>query len=409
MKLLKSLSKLKLHWQILIAFILAILFGVFLKDHVLYVSWMGELFLRMLRMIVIPLILSSIISGLVNIGGGSHLGRLGLKTFGFYLTTSTFAIIVGLVLVNVIKPGVGMDITSVAIDDTIAIERPGVAEVFLNIVPDNIFHAMASNDFLAVIFFALLAGIFINKLDTKNNLILSSFFKATFELFMQITMFVIKLAPFGIFGLIARVVAEQKDFGNMISGLGMFMLTVLLGIFIHSLITLPLIAKYIGKAKPFKHLSNVKTTLITAFSTASSAAALPLNMKETNENSGVSHKITNFTIPIGTTINMDGTAIYISAVVLFIAQAQGAVMGIKEQVLILVTALLSSIGTAGIPMASLVIITIILEVLGLPLELMALILPVDRILDMFRTTTNVWGDSCCAVVVAKSEGEKLKV
>ncbi len=409
MKLLKSLTKLKLHWQILIAFILAILFGIFFKDHVIYVSWMGDIFLRLLRMIVIPLILSSIISGLVNIGSGGNLGRLGLKTFGFYLTTSTFAIIVGLLLVNIIKPGVGMDITSVAVDESIVIERPEISDVFLNIVPDNIFHAMATNDFLAVIFFAILAGIFISKLDKKNNLVLSHFFKAFFELFMKITMFVIKLAPFGIFGLIAKVVAEQKDFVNMVSSLGLFMLTVLLGILIHSLITLPLITRYIGKAKPFRHLSNVKTTLITAFSTASSAASLPLNMKETHENSGVSHKITNFTIPIGTTINMDGTAIYISAVVLFIAQAQGEVMGMQEQILILITALLSSIGTAGIPMASLVIITIILQVLGLPLELMALILPVDRILDMFRTTANVWGDSCCAVVVAKSEGEKLNV
>jgi len=172
---------------------------------------------------------------------------------------------------------------------------------------------------------------------------------------------------------------------------------------------LPLLTRFIGKAKPFKHLSNVKTTLITAFSTASSAASLPLNMKETNEKSGVSHKITNFTLPIGTTINMDGTAIYIAAVVMFIAQAKGVDMGLKEQVLILITALMSSIGTAGVPMASLVIITIILEVLGLPLELMALILPVDRILDMFRTTANVWGDSCGAVIIAKSEGEVLNV
>ncbi len=409
MKLLKSLLKLKLHWQILIAFILAILFGIFFKEQVIYVSWMGDIFLRLLRMIVIPLILSSIISGLVNIGSGGSLGRLGLKTFGYYLTTSTFAIIVGLALVNIIRPGVGMDITSVAVDDSISIERPPISEVFINIVPDNIFHALASNDFLAVIFFALLAGIFISKMDKKNNLILSNFFNAFFELFMKITLFVIKLAPLGIFGLIVKVVAEQEDFGNMVSSLGIFMLTVILGILIHSLITLPLITRFIGKAKPFKHLNNVKTTLITAFSTASSAASLPLNMKETHENSGVSHKITNFTIPIGTTINMDGTAIYISAVVMFIAQAQGAVMGLQEQILILVIALMSSIGTAGVPMASLVIITIVLEVLGLPLELIALVLPVDRILDMFRTTTNVWGDSCCAVVVAKSEGEDLNV
>ncbi|MFO7827489.1 MAG: dicarboxylate/amino acid:cation symporter [Bacteroidales bacterium] len=403
------MKKLALHWQILIAFIIAILFGIFLKDQVQYVSWMGDIFLRMLKMIVIPLVLSSIISGIANIGGDGNFGKLGLKTIGYYLMTSVFAITTGLFLVNLIKPGVGMDITSISIDETISIERPALSDIFINIVPENIFQAMATNDFLAVIFFAILAGIYISKLDKKNNLILSDFFSATFELFMKITMFVIKLAPFGIFGLIVKVVAEQEDFGNMVAKLGTFMLTVIAGILIHSFITLPLITRFIGKAKPFKHLSNVKTTLITAFSTASSAASLPLNMKETNEKSGVSHKITNFTLPIGATVNMDGTAIYIAAVVMFIAQAKGVDLGIKEQILILITALMSSIGTAGVPMASLVIITIILEVLGLPLELLALILPVDRLLDMFRTATNVWGDSCGAVVIAKSEGEILNV
>ncbi len=403
------MKKIALHWQILIAFILAILFGILLKDQVKYVSWMGDIFLRMLKMIVIPLVLSSIISGIANFGSDGNFGKLGLKTIGYYLMTSVFAIATGLFLVNLIKPGVGMDISSISINEAITIERPELSDIFIQIVPENIFQAMASNDFLAVIFFAILAGIYISKLDKRNNIILSNFFNASFELFMKITMFVIKLAPFGIFGLIVKVVAEQEDFGNMVAKLGTFMLTVLAGILIHSLITLPLITRFIGKANPYKHLNNVKTTLITAFSTASSAAALPLNMKETNEKSGVSHKITNFTLPIGATVNMDGTAIYIAAVVMFIAQAKGVDMGIKEQILILITALMSSIGTAGVPMASLVIITIILEVLGLPLELLALILPVDRILDMFRTATNVWGDSCGAVVIAKSEGEILNV
>ncbi|MDY6801618.1 MAG: dicarboxylate/amino acid:cation symporter [Bacteroidota bacterium] len=403
------MKKLALHWQILIAFILAIVFGIFFKEYVNYVSWMGDIFLRMLKMIVIPLVLSSVISGIVNIGSDGSFGKLGLKTIAYYLTTSSLAIIVGLLMVNIIQPGVGMDITSIAIEEKISIDRPSMGDIFIEIVPENIFHALASNDFLAVIFFAIVAGIFISKIDKKSNIILADFFNAFFELFMKITMFIIKLAPYGIFGLIVKVVAEQKNFGNMVASLGTFMLTVIGGILIHSLITLPLLTRFIGKAKPFKHLSNVKTTLITAFSTASSAASLPLNLKETNEKSGVSHKITNFTLPIGTTINMDGTAIYIAAVVMFIAQAKGVDMGIKEQVLILITALMSSIGTAGVPMASLVIITIILEVLGLPLELMALILPVDRILDMFRTTANVWGDSCGAVIIAKSEGEVLNV
>ena len=221
--------------------------------------------------------------------------------------------------------------------------------------------------------------------------------------------FIIIKYSIGIFGLIVKVVAEQNDFGNMVIKLGSFMLTVIAAILIHALITLPLLTKIIGKAKPFKHLNNVKTTLITAFSTASSAAALPLNMKETHEKSGVSYKITNFTLPLGATVNMDGTSIYIAAVVMFIAQAKGVDMGLKEQIILLIIAVFSSIGTAAVPMASLVMITIILEVLGLPIEYMALILPIDRILDMFRTATNVWSDSCGAVIIAKSEGEILNV
>jgi len=370
---------------------------------------MGDIFLRMLKMIVIPLILSSIVSGIANIGNEGNFGRLGLKTLGYYITTTVMAITIGLILVNIVKPGIGMDVSGIAVNETINIERQSISDMLIEIVPQNIFKSMASNEFLSVIFFAIVVGIFISKVDDKNKLVLTDFFNAFFELFMKMTMLIIKLAPYGIFGLIVKVVAEQNDFGNMLIKLGSFMLTVIAAILIHALITLPLITKLIGKAKPFEHLNNVKTTLITAFSTASSAAALPLNMKETHEKSGVSHKITNFTLPIGATVNMDGTAIYIAAVVMFIAQAKGVDMGLKEQIIILITAVFSSIGTAAVPMASLVIITIILEVLGLPIEFMALILPVDRILDMFRTATNVWSDSCGAVVIAKSEGETLNV
>lgn len=403
------MKKIALHWQILIAFIIAIVFGIFFKEQVNYVSWMGDVFLRMLKMIVIPLILSSIISGISNIGSEGNFGRLGVKTLGYYFMTTIFAILVGLLFVDLIKPGVGMDISSISVNESLDFKRQSISDMLIQIVPQNIFKSMASNEFLSVIFFAIIVGVFISKVDDKNKTILSNFFNAFFELFMKMTMLIIKLAPFGIFGLIVKVVAEQNDFGNMIVKLGSFMITVIAAILIHALISLPLITRFIGKAKPYKHFNNVKTTLITAFSTASSAAALPLNMKETNEKSGVSHKITNFTLPIGATVNMDGTAIYIAAVVMFIAQAKGVEMGFREQLTVLITAVLSSIGTAAVPMASLVIITIILEVLGLPIEMMALILPVDRILDMFRTATNVWSDSCGAVVIAKLEGEILNV
>lgn len=401
--------KLALHWQILIALFLAVVVGIFLKPLVPYLGWMGDIFLRMLKMIVIPLILTSIISSIAGIGEEGHFGRLGAKTILYYVATSSFAILTGLLFVNIIQPGKGVDISGIENIENISVQGQSLSEVLINIVPDNIFSALANNEILSVIFFSILAGIFLAKLKSNHRKLLVNVFEGGFELFMQLTMFVIKLAPFGIFGLIVKVVAEQEDFGGLLIKLGSFMLAVMLAILVHSFITLPAITKFIGRSNPFKHFQNMTTPLLTAFSTASSAAALPLTMKEVHEKSGVSEKITNFTLPIGATVNMDGTAIYISAVVMFIAQAQGTVMGIKEQFIILITALLTSIGTAAIPMGSLVIITILLDLLGLPFELIALILPVDRILDMFRTATNVWSDSCGAVVIAKSEGEKLNV
>ena len=401
--------KLDLHWQILIALLLAVVIGIFFKPVVPYVSWMGDIFLRLLKMIVIPLILTSIISGIASIGDHGNFGRLGLKTITYYVVTSMLAILTGLILVNLVKPGIGVDITAIQNVDKLQIQHKSFSETLIDIVPDNIFKAMVNSDLLSIIFVAIVIGIFLAKLGSQHRQLLVDVFTSGFELFMKITMFIIKLAPYGVFCLIVKVVADQKDFGGLVYRLGAFMITVLIALFIHSFITLPLLVKFIGRARPFKHMKNVTTPLLTAFSTASSAAALPLNMNDTHENSGVSEKITNFTLPIGATVNMDGTAIYIAAVVMFIAQAQGTTMGFKEQFIILITALLASIGTAAIPMGSLVVITILLNVLGLPFELIALVLPVDRILDMFRTATNVWSDSCGAVIIAKSEGEQLKV
>jgi Na+/H+-dicarboxylate symporter len=401
--------RLKLHWQILIALVAAVFFGVFLKDYVNYVEWMGELFLRGLKMLVIPLIFSSIVSGIVNLGTSDSLGRLGFKTILYYLSTSTLAIIVGLIFVDLFQPGTGVDISELTSIESLELEQRSLRDVLIGIVPDNIFQALVTNELLSIIFVAIIVGIFTNKIESKHKELLSTFFNSIFKLFMKITEFIIILAPFGIFGLVAGVVAAQEDVGKLFIELSSFVGTVLLSIFIHMFITLPLLLYIFGRTNPIKHFNNMFTATLTAFSTASSAATLPLTMKGVNEKSGVSHKITNFTLPIGATVNMDGTAIYIVGVVMFIAQAQGISMGIKEQFIILLTALLTSIGTAAIPMASLVIITIILDVLGLPYELIALILPVDRILDMFRTATNIWSDSCGAVIIAKSEGEQLNV
>ena len=403
------LKKIALHWQILIMLIVAVLYGIFLPDFTNYVSWMGTLFLRGLQMVIVPLILTSIISGVTNIGTGSNLGRLGLKTMLYYLSTSVFAILAGLLFVNILQPGVGADLGLTHEVEGLSAARESFGQTLLNIVPKNIFVAFTEGSMLSIIFFAILFGFFITRIDEKYNILLTDFFNASFEVMMKITMFVIKFTPLGILGIVAQIVAEQSDLLEVVKRLGIYMVAVLAGLTLHSTITLPMIVKLVGKVDPWKHFKAMTTPLLTAFSTSSSNATLPLTMDAVENSSGVSNKITSFTLPLGATVNMDGTALYECVAAMFIAQAYGIELGFVQQVIVVATALLASIGAAGIPMAGLVMISIILSAVGLPLEGLGLILAVDRILDMCRTTINVWSDSCGAVVIARSEGEELKV
>jgi Na+/H+-dicarboxylate symporter len=392
---------------------MAVFYGMYFAEYVEYVSWMGDLFLRALRMVIVPLILTSIISGITKIGNAENLGRLGLKTFLYYVTTSTFAILIGLFLVNLFQPGVGADLGFTQEVEGLESARQSFGETLLYIIPSNIFVAFTEGKMLSIIFFALLFGFFITRISEKYKMQLTDFFNAAFEVMMKITMIVIKFTPFGILGIVAKVVAEQAGDADallsIVARLGLYMLAVFIGLAFHALVTLPLIVKLIGKTNPYTHFKAMTTPLLTAFSTSSSNATLPLTMEAVEHNSGVSNKITSFTLPLGATVNMDGTALYECVAAMFIAQAYGVDLGLLQQVIVVITALLASIGAAGIPMAGLVMITIILSAVGLPLEGVGLILAVDRILDMCRTTINVWSDSCGAVVIAKSEGENLKV
>ncbi len=375
-----------------------------------YVSWMGIIFLKALKMLIIPLILMSIISGIANIGSAGNLGRLGLKTMLYYLMTSTVAIIIGLLLVNFIQPGVGVDKTYASNIDIPNQTSHSLSDTLLNIIPENIFSAFVNNQMLSIIFFAILFGFFITKINTKSRLILTDFFKASFEVMMKITMFIIIFTPFGVFGLVTEIVAEQSGkLNEFFSILGLYALTVLIALFVHAVIILPLLLKFFAKVSPWSHFRAMRAALLTAFSTSSSGATLSLTMESVENNSGVSNKISGFTLPLGATINMDGTALYEAVAALFIAQVYGFDLGLMEQIIIVITALLVSIGAAGIPMAGLFMITIILTAVDLPLAGIALILPIDRILDMFRTSVNVWSDSCGAVIIAKTEGEALKI
>ncbi len=374
-----------------------------------YVTWMGDLFLRALQMIIAPLILSSIISGVLNLGSSKNLGRMGAKTIGYYMVTGLIAATVGIIAVNLIRPGHSADIR-LQEDFVLDADPSTLGQTLLEIVPTNIFQAIAETDMLSIIFFAILFGFFASRLNDKYRAPIEKTFNAIFEVMMRITMFVIRFAPLGIFGIVSGIVAEQADdLVGIFSSMGVYMLTVILALMVHSVIVLPLLMRFIGGVDPRKHFRAMSVPLLTAFTTSSSSATLPLTMEAVEKQAGVSKKTSSFVLPLGATINMDGTALYECVSVLFIAQVIGMDLSIVQQLIVVITALLASIGAAGVPMAGLVVITIIMSVLGMPLEAIGLILAVERILDMFRTSVNIWSDTCGAVIIARSEGETLKV
>ena len=405
------LLRIPLHWQILAALILGALAGVVLGESVLAVSFMGDLFLKALRMVIVPLILTSIICGVSGLGASGNMGSLGGKTFVYYTVSSLLAILTGLVLVNLLQPGVGVDLGLEKEPENLAssIERFGsspwqaLIRLVTDMVPTNPIASMADGNMLQVIVFALLFGVFITRIPDDLRQPLETFFQGAFAVMMRITHFVLAFAPLGIFALVARTVAVTGL--EVFSGLGLYFVTVLLGLLFHAGVALPIVLSVVGRMRPVGHAQAMSPALLTAFSTSSSSATLPLTMDSLERRGGVSNRVTSFVAPLGATVNMDGTALYECVAAVFIAQAYGVELSYVQQFLVVVTALLASIGAAGIPMAGLVMISVILTAVGLPLEGVGLILAVDRVLDMCRTTVNVWSDSCGAALVARFEGE----
>lgn len=402
-----------MHWQILIMLALGGLFGYFFPHLTKYTNWMGEIFLRGLNMVIVPLIFCSIMTGVASVGTAENLGRLGLKTMGYYVLSTFLAIVTGFLLVQLIKPGIGADLGLQVPVEEISTGKESFGQTLINIVPTNIIKAMFEAHMLSIIFFAILAGFFVTRVGEKSRVALVDVVTAILDVIMKITLFVIRFTPLGVFSIIAKVLSQQINSGNqvgeVIGSMGIYFLTVVLGLVIQGFITLPLLVKFLGRANPMKHLRNMSTVILTAFSTSSSNATLPLSMETVETKNGVSNKIASFTLPLGATINMNGTALYECVAVMFIAQAYGIDLTLGQQLVVVFTALLAAIGSAGIPMAGLVMMAVVLNAVGLPLEGIGLILAVDRILDMFRTAINVYGDTCGAVIIAKSEGEELHV
>ena len=426
------MRKLALHWQILIAIGLAGLAGYFVNINttadlvpgvlgvpfIAVFDYIGTIFLNALKMIIVPLILSSIIVGVANIGSGGNLGSLGGKTLLFYLTTTFVAILIGLVVVNTVTPGIedGVPVKDMlALDgevsdirDRVAGKDAGdVAEVFQRMVPPNIVKAAADGQMLGIIFFALLFGYFMTHLGHEVAGTLFRFWDAVFHVMMKMTEFIMMFAPIGVFGLVAGTIAEAGF--DAARPLAIFALCVVAALGLHAFVVLPLLLRFIGRVRPFKVLVGVSPAMLTAFSTASSSATLPVTMDSIEENVGVSNKVSSFVLPLGATVNMNGTALYECAAALFIAQAYGLELTLGVQFTIVVVALLTSIGVAGVPSASLVAIAIILTAIGLPIDAIGALMLFDRLLDMCRTAINIWGDCCCATIVARLTGEETKV
>lgn len=420
--------KLKLHWQILIALVVAVVAGrlsgtegtvLGVQAYAVY-DFVGTLFLNALKMIIVPLIMSSIITGMAGIGSSGNLGRLGGKTLLFYLASSLAAILIGLLLVNLLNPGI---IDGRPAGEVLGLNQDAVAEVaekvqghsasdltgiFTSMLPPNIVMAAAEGQMLGIISFSLMFGYFMTRIKRDNGILLGNFWQGVYDVMMQITLLIMKFAPLGVFGLVAKTVAglDAQQLNELVVSLGTFTLSVLLALAFHVLVTLPMLLKFVAGVNPLAHYRAMLPALLTAFSTASSSATLPLTMECVRDNAGVSNRTASFVLPLGATVNMDGTALYECVAAMFIAQAYGLELTFVTQFTVVMVALLTSIGVAGIPAASLVAITIILTTIGLPIEAIGLILAVDRILDMFRTAVNVFSDSCGAVLIAKSEGEQ---
>lgn len=368
----------------------------------------GDLFLRLLQMLVVPLIVSSLITGVTSMGDLRTLGSIGGRAIGFYLTTSFLAIVTGIVVVNMIRPGDGAELALLeegATSGALLAEEPRSIGIVLweqleSLIPKNPLAAAAEGDMLPVIFFSLLIGVFIGLAEhhdgSKDASIVRRFFSGLFDVMMQMTLFVVKFAPIGVFGFTLYAAASKGPAAFQV--LGWYVLTVFIALLIHATVTLPMILKLSTGRSPIQYARQLTSALVTAFSTASSNGTLPLTM-ENVEKAGVKPEVTSFVLPLGATINMDGTALYEAVAVLFIAQVYGIDLTIAQQAIIALTALLASIGAAGIPHAGMVMMVVVLNAVGLPTSAVALILAVDRILDMLRTTVNVWSDSVAAAVV----------
>lgn len=396
------MKKMGLATKILIGLALGVLVGLIVPVNVAetYIKPLGTLFMRLIKMVIVPLVFASLVVGASSVGDVRKLGRMGGKTMAYYLITTAIAITIGITLANVIQPGAGLNLP---VDATYeGKEAPDIATVLLEIIPDNPLMSLVNGNMLQIIVFALFIGIAITLVGKRAEPV-RIFFDGFAEVMYKITGIVMETAPYGVFGLIAPVVAAHGL--DVLAPLAMIIFVVYLGSILHAGIVYSAAVKLFAKMNPLTFFKGIIPAQLIAFSTCSSAGALPANIKCVEDNLGVSKDVSSFVLPLGSTVNMDGAAIYQGAAALFVAQVYGLDLSLAQQLTIVLTGTLASIGAAGVPGAGVIMLTMVLASVGLPLDGVALVAGVDRILDMARTTVNVTGDASAAVIVAASEGE----
>lgn len=406
-----------LHWQTAIALAFAVAAGALVGPAAAFIeacAFVGTLFLNALTLLIVPLVFSAMVNGLGSIGESRTVGRLGAITLAFYLGSGVLAILTGLVAVNLIQPGFVdgepagalLGLTASADEVMANVEGKGTDDllgVITRLVPKNVIAAAAAGDLLGLVLFGFLFGWFVSRLPEHLHHTQREFWQGIYQVVLGIANAVMRLAPIGVFALVAPAIA--KTGWDVATPLLKFFAAVIGALLFHALITLPLILRLVARVSPLYHLRTMMPALLTAFSTSSSNATLPVTLDRLENTAKVPRRVTGFVLPIGANVNTDGTALYECAAAMFIAQAYGLPLDFATQFTIVLVALLTSVGVAGIPSASLVAIAVILTSIGLPLEGLGLILAVDRLLDMCRTTVNVLGDSVATVVAARLNRE----
>ncbi|MBG9881493.1 dicarboxylate/amino acid:cation symporter [Bacillus paralicheniformis] len=404
----------KLATKIIIALLLGAAVGiilnvtspdVFSKLNTFLFGPLGTIFLNLIKMLVVPIVFFSLTLGVAGLGDPKKLGRIGAKTISFFLVTTAIAIIIGLVLALVIKPGtIGTYDTSAA--EYSAQKAPSIAETLLNIIPTNPVQAMAEGNMLQIIAFSILVGLGITMLGKKADALLKVVEQGN-DLMMYLVNLVMKFAPYGTFGLIAGAIGSQG--WDAIKAMGLYMIVVILALFIHTIVTYGSAIAFLAKRNPLTFFKDFSEVMLVAFSTSSSNATLPVSMDVAQRKLKVPEPISSFVQPLGATINMDGTAIMQGVATVFIAQVYGNDLSLTQLLMVVLTAVLASIGTAGVPGVGLIMLAMVLQTVGLPVEGIALILGIDRLLDMIRTAVNTTGDAACAVIVTETEKKHGKI